>query len=210
MAVSALMSEPIRRAVERSFLPEHQAAAFEILLARSRYGADRILAGMVILSFGDLERLQDWAERDRRDWRDVLYRLDQPEDPLTRTILIDRARHLELCGIAYPRADEATMRARRENAVKKLMADELIIPMDRLQRPTCLQELVGDTAQGVEFLARFARAFNVDMTEFEPKRYFVDRNWSACRRVLRLPIGPVTTITVGDLADAVERKRWQA
>lgn len=93
------LSEPIRRAVERSFPPDDRQAIHDMLTPVTNWGAEYVRAAVLALAYGDKDRLDQLATLAQADGRDVLIQLEYPEGTITPVELI---RRYEMLGLAVP------------------------------------------------------------------------------------------------------------
>lgn len=107
-----------------------------------------------------------------------------------------------------------------EARVKALVAAETGTRLDGISSSTRLAEEIGiDGDDAVHFFERFAKEFDVDLTEMQWHMHFSDEGlgcpvgcvfalifgWSYTHGV---PFSPFVPVTVGDLVEAAMAKRW--
>ena len=213
MGTAEPVSEAVRRAVERVFAPADVA---HTLAALGTVRSPRVREAIVVVTYGDrafLDKLVGWAD----DSRDV-YKYFEPRhlefgagghDGVPRDEALRRMRELGL----MTWWDSRTQADRDADAVRRFVAERLIVPPERIQDSTRLQADLGLAGPaGLSFIRAFAERFRVSLDAFHPERHFHRRDWEGlprelARRLLRRPRKALEPITVGDLIAMVRAKR---
>ncbi len=205
MTVAVPLSEALRNAVDRCFRPDDRQPVRDALASVQ---SDGMREAIVILAYGDRARLEGLVEIEKTDYRDVLIQLDERCAGLRTAELIRRCREL---GLSVPWPWCNTLPEKIEADVKRLVAEELIIPVQQVQASMRLQENLGTSGMsGIQFMEAFARRFDLDLREFRPDAHFaiegVGLVSSLCRLLGRPP--ELLPITVQDLIEAAQRKTF--
>src|SRR5579864_2788126 len=167
MTVAVPLSENLRQAVDRCFRPDDRQAVLDALASVQ---FEPIREAIVLLAYGDRTRLEELVEIEEMDSRDVLIQLDERCDGLKTAELIRRCREL---GLSVPWPWRDNLPEKIEEDVKRFVAEELIIPFERLQPSMRLQEDLGACgAAGTNLIVKFGKRFGVDLREFRPEAHF--------------------------------------
>jgi hypothetical protein len=164
---------------------------------------------ILILAYGDRARLEELVELEKNDYRDVLSQLDERCAGLQTAELIRRCREL---GVPVPRPWRDALPETIEAEVKRFVAEELIIPFERIDVSMRLQEDLGALgAAGIRFMVAFGKRFNVDLCRFHPEAHFAKEKGIGLVSALLRVWGrskPLLPVTVQDLVEAVRNKKF--
>jgi hypothetical protein len=208
MTIAVPLSEALRRAVDRCFPPDERRPALDALGSVWQQ-PEATRQAIVILAYGDSTRLEGLVEAGKNDYRDVLTQLDERCGGLNTAEMIRRCREL---GLSVPWPWSESLPEKIEADVKRFVAEELIMPFERVQTSMRLQEHLGGTeVSGVEFMEAFGKRFGVDLREFHPELHFADVDDVGLLSSLRHLMGrsrKTLPISVQDLVEAAQHKRF--
>ena len=199
MTLPPLSSELVA-AVDRRFIPSDRQQVQDSLASLP---AD-MRNDVVILAYGDLARFTELVQTARLDYRDVRIQLDEREGGLPTVELVRRCREL---GLPVPFPWDGTLPERFDENVRRFVADELIIPFEKVKASDRLREDLGVTAErGLQLMQAFGRQYQVDVSGLQVRDFESAEQWNLFDALVQRLFGRrkrrLNPVTVGDLAAA--------
>ena len=98
------MSEPVTTAIARSFAPGDREVVRDLIAAYDDNERERVQLAILALADGDHDALLDMIRAAQRDYRDVLYWAEYPEQSNTGKSRVDMAARYAKLGVDVPGA----------------------------------------------------------------------------------------------------------
>ena len=113
-----------------------------------------------------------------------------------------------------PSASDSRTRRQLIDEVRELVMQYTGISLDKVCEDSDLSDDIGLEGDGaLEFIEAYAKKFSVDMVSFRFEDYFYNESQVTFPQSILLLFCKDTSkrkITVGDLVDYAERRKWQA